>query len=68
MSPTRNSERGFTLAGLIVILTVMAIFIAYTVPKPQEVLEADKVIERFPLGVTGPEDVKVVKVRELFER
>lgn len=42
--------------------------IGYTVPKPQEVLEADKVIERFPLGVTGPEDVKVVKVRELFER
>lgn len=33
MSPTRSSERGFTLAGLIVILTVMAIFIAYTVPK-----------------------------------
>jgi len=33
MSRTRSSERGFTLAGLIVILTVMAVFIAYTVPK-----------------------------------
>jgi type II secretory pathway pseudopilin PulG len=33
MSRTRNSESGFTLAGLIVILTVMMIFIAYTVPK-----------------------------------
>ena len=36
MSRTRNSdkaERGFTLAGLIVIMTVMAIFIAFTVPQ-----------------------------------
>ena len=33
MSRTRNSESGFTLAGLIVILTVMMVFIAYTVPK-----------------------------------
>jgi type II secretory pathway pseudopilin PulG len=36
MSPTRisrKSERGFTLAGLIVILTIMMIFIAYTVPQ-----------------------------------
>ncbi|MGZ8833569.1 MAG: hypothetical protein ACXW19_10305, partial [Thermoanaerobaculia bacterium] len=33
MSRTRNSESGFTLAGLIVILTVMMIFIAYTVPR-----------------------------------
>src|SRR5687768_8619609 len=34
--PTRtfkSSERGFTLAGLIVILTIMMIFIAYTVPR-----------------------------------
>jgi type II secretory pathway pseudopilin PulG len=30
---TATSERGFTLAGLIVILTVMMIFIAYTVPR-----------------------------------
>jgi type II secretory pathway pseudopilin PulG len=29
----KNSERGFTLAGLIVILTIMMIFIAYTVPQ-----------------------------------
>jgi type II secretory pathway pseudopilin PulG len=40
MSPTRTSERrrrsgesGFTLAALIVILTIMAIVIAYTVPE-----------------------------------
>lgn len=36
MSPTRTcrrSQRGFTLAGLIVILTIMMIFIAYTVPR-----------------------------------
>lgn len=29
----KQSERGFTLAGLIVILTVMMIFVAYTVPR-----------------------------------
>src|ERR1051326_4603037 len=34
MSPTRtSSERGFTLAGLIVILTIIMIFIAFTVPR-----------------------------------
>ncbi len=35
MSPTRTSdrERGFTLAGLIVILTIIMIFLAYTVPR-----------------------------------
>jgi type II secretory pathway pseudopilin PulG len=32
-SRTTSSERGFTLAGLIVILTVIAIFAAYTVPR-----------------------------------
>lgn len=42
--------------------------ITYPVTKPREVLEADKVIERFPLGVKGKDDVKVVKVEELFER
>ena len=42
--------------------------ITYAVAKPKEVLEADEVIQRFPLGVRGPEDVKVVKVEELFER
>jgi zinc protease len=42
--------------------------ITYAVPKPKVVLEADKVIQRFPLGVSGPDDVKVVKVEELFER
>ena len=30
---TQSSESGFTLAGLIVIMTVMAIMIAYTIPK-----------------------------------
>lgn len=34
MSPTPNSdEAGFTLAGLIVIMTVIAVTIAYTVPR-----------------------------------
>jgi type II secretory pathway pseudopilin PulG len=33
MSHTRNSESGFTLAGLIVMMTVIAVTIAYTVPK-----------------------------------
>jgi len=42
--------------------------IAYTVPKPEAVLAADKVIERFPLGIAGPEDVRVVPVEELFQR
>jgi zinc protease len=42
--------------------------ITYAAAKPKEVLEEDKLIEVFPLGVTAPEDVKVVKVEELFER
>ena len=42
--------------------------ITYAVPKPEEVLEVDEFIARFPLGVSGPEDVKVVKVQDLFER
>src|SRR5438270_13514290 len=35
MSPTRTSdrERGFSLAGLIVILTIIMVFIAFTVPR-----------------------------------
>jgi len=35
MSPIRTSdrERGFSLAGLIVILTIIMIFVAYTVPR-----------------------------------
>jgi type II secretory pathway pseudopilin PulG len=41
MSPTRNSESGFTLAGLIVILTIILIVIAYTVP-----VQWSKVMER----------------------
>lgn len=42
--------------------------IRYAVPKPREVLEADRVIERLPLGIAGPDDVQVVKVEELFQR
>ena len=42
--------------------------ISYATPKPRQVLAADAVIERFPLGVSGPADVKVVNVQELFER
>jgi type II secretory pathway pseudopilin PulG len=30
---TAHSEKGFTLAGLLVILTIMMVFIAYTVPR-----------------------------------
>jgi type II secretory pathway pseudopilin PulG len=33
MSRTRTSESGFTLAAAIVLMTVLAIFIAYTVPR-----------------------------------
>ena len=29
----KRSERGFTLAALIVILTIMMVFVAYTVPR-----------------------------------
>ena len=42
--------------------------ITYAVAKPREVLAADQVIERLPLGIAGAEDVKVVKVEELFEK
>ncbi len=42
--------------------------IAYPVSKPKAVLEADELIQRFPLGVSGAEDVKVVRVEDLFER
>jgi type II secretory pathway pseudopilin PulG len=34
----RPSERGFTLAGLIVIMTIMMIFVAYTVPRQWSVI------------------------------
>ncbi len=42
--------------------------ITYSVPKPKEVLETDRVIERFPLGIHGDGDVRVVRAEELFER
>lgn len=40
---TRSAQSGFTLAGLIVILTIMAIFLAYTVP-PQwsKIMQRDR--------------------------
>src|SRR5512132_3271193 len=41
MSRTRNSkEAGFTLAGLIVILTIMSIMIAYTIPRQWSIAAA----------------------------
>ncbi len=40
MSRTRSSEAGFTLAGLIVMMTVVAIFIAYTVPRQWSIIVA----------------------------
>ena len=40
MSRTRSSEAGFTLAGLIVMMTIVAIFIAYTVPRQWSIIVA----------------------------
>jgi type II secretory pathway pseudopilin PulG len=40
MSRTRSCERGFTLAGLIVVMTIMAVFIAFTVPKQWSMIMA----------------------------
>ena len=38
-----ESERGFTLAGLIVILTIIAVFLAYTVPTQwSKILQRDR--------------------------
>src|ERR1051326_3068415 len=40
---SRRGERGFTLAGLIVILTIIAIFLAYTVPTQwSKILQRDR--------------------------
>jgi zinc protease len=41
--------------------------IRYATPKPKAVLEEDRKIEAFPLGLK-PDQVRVVKVGELFER
>lgn len=38
----------------------------YNSPKPQEVLDEDKIVERWPLGL-GKEDVTVVPVESVFE-
>jgi len=35
---TKTGERGFTLAGVIVIMTIMMIFVAYTVPRQWSVV------------------------------
>lgn len=40
MSHTRSSEAGFTLAGLIVVLTIISITIAYTVPRQWSIAAA----------------------------
>lgn len=42
--------------------------IAYAVAKPKAVLEADAVIERFPLGIARPADVQVARAQDLFQR
>lgn len=41
--------------------------IVYAVKKPQAVLDEDKVIERFPLGIASEADVRVVPVEKMFE-
>jgi zinc protease len=41
--------------------------ITYKTPKPESVLNEDKEISAFPVK-TKPEDVKIVKVEELFEK
>ncbi len=42
-APAQNRERGFTLAGLIVLLTIMMIFAAYTVPRQwSAILQRDR--------------------------
>lgn len=41
--------------------------ITYNSPKPAEILEEDKIVERYPLDLR-PEDVTVVPVEEVFEK
>jgi type II secretory pathway pseudopilin PulG len=42
-APGRPDERGFTLAGVIVIMTIMMIFVAYTVPRQwSAILQRDR--------------------------
>ena len=41
--------------------------IVYNSPKPKEVLDEDKLIERLPLGLRA-EDVKIVPVEDIFEK
>ena len=40
--------------------------IHYNSPKPQDVMDEDKTVEKWPLGLTAP-DVKVVPVNSVFE-
>ena len=41
--------------------------IHYNNPKPQDVLDEDKKIERWPLGLK-PQDVEIVPVEDVFEK
>jgi hypothetical protein len=40
--------------------------IPYGTPKPAEILEEDKLVERFDIGLR-PEDVEIVPVEKVFE-
>lgn len=40
--------------------------IRYNAPKPKEILEEDKIVERWKLGLK-PEDVRIVPVEKIFE-
>ncbi|MDW8130605.1 MAG: pitrilysin family protein [Bryobacterales bacterium] len=40
--------------------------IRYNAPKPKEILEEDKIVERWKLGLQ-PEDVRIVPVEKIFE-
>lgn len=41
--------------------------ITYNSPKPQAILEEDKIVEKFPLNLR-PEDVTIVPVEQVFEK
>jgi zinc protease len=41
--------------------------IVYSVKKPPAVLDEDKIIERFPLGIASETEVRVVPVEKMFE-
>src|ERR1700682_5484502 len=65
-SPTRTgnrSERGFTLAGMIVLLTIVMIFTAYTVPRQwSAILQRDRdkqtlfVMRQYAIAISAFQD------------